>query len=232
MLMIDDYLKSIAYGGRGILLGMTADASSMVAAYFIMGRSENSRNRVFEQENKAVKIRAFDESKLKNPSLVVYYPVKVCGNMMIVTNGDQTDTIYENIRYGHSFEDALRTRSYEEDPPLLTPRISGLLDLADGSYRLSILKSDGLDGNNCNRYFYEYTATPGVARYISTYQGDNNNPLAFSGEPLVMELDYDIETLTNHIWESLNEDNKVALFVRYIDCVTKEYSTSIVNKYL
>ena len=223
---IENILKNLEYPGRGIILGITPNAQSLVAAYFIMGRSSNSRNRVFEAEGKTIKIRAFDESKLADPSLVVYYPLKVCGNMMIVTNGDQTDTIHSFIRNGQSFEAALATRCYEPDPPLLTPRISGIMDLVDGSFKLSILKADGED---CVRYYYNYPPSAGKGRCIFTYNGDNTNPRSYEGEPLLVALEDDIDSFTKTIWDSLNEDNKVSLFVRYIDIKSKQLDTRILN---
>ena len=224
---IGEFLRNRPYPGRGIMLGATADMNSLTVIYFIMGRSENSRNRIFEAEGRSIKIRAFDEAKLKDPSLVIYYPLKICGNMLILTNGDQTDTIYTYIREGHSFEDALRTRTYEPDS-LCTPRISGILDLADGSYRLNILKTSPC--GDCLRFFYEYPLTAGHSHFISTYDGDNDNPSSFSGEPLSFEITSDIDEMSSLVWDNLNEDNKVSLFVRYIDRKTKESVTRIVNR--
>lgn len=228
MVEISDFLKTVSYPGRGIIFGITPNGDSLVAAYFLMGRSENSRNRVFETDGKAIRTKAFDEAKLTDPSLVIYYPLRSCGNILILTNGDQTETIYQYIREGHSFEDALRTRTYEPDS-LLTPRISGIMDLSDGSYRLSILKSN--EDKKCNRFFYEYPGDLGLGHFISTYIGDNSNPLPFSSEPLTIGIEQNIDSFTNNIWHSLNEDNKVALFVKYISLETKEITTKIVNKY-
>ena len=224
---IKNLLRNMAYPGRGIILGTSPDGRSLIAAYFIMGRSENSRNRIFEADNRAIRIKAYDESKLTDPSLVIYYPLRICGNKLIVTNGDQTDTIYSYIREGYGFETALHTRTFEPDS-LSTPRISGLMDLADGSYRFNILKAEE---NECVRFFFEYPSIAGNAHFLSTYNGDNNTPLSFAGEPVSVQTEQDIDVFTSLIWDSLNEENKVSLFVRYIDLKTKEFVTRIVNKF-
>ncbi|MCL1830685.1 MAG: IMP cyclohydrolase [Oscillospiraceae bacterium] len=226
---LEAVLQNSVYPGRGIILGTTSDETSMVIAYFITGRSDNSRNRVLELDNKAVRTKAFDESKLIDPSLIIYYPVRICGNIYIITNGDQTDTICQYIREGHSFENALRTRTYEPDTPLFTPRISGIMDLADGSYHLAILKNEQ---DECLRFFYEYPAKKGIARYISTYIGDELSPEPFIGEPYLVSVEDNIDDMTSLIWNNLDERFRVSLFVRYIDCSTKEITTRIINKNL
>ena len=227
MYRLNDYLKGINYPGRGVFIGATPDGVSIVVGYFIMGRSENSRNRILIPENKAIKIGIVDESKLVDSSFILYYPIRVCGNMLIVTNGDQTDTVYEYIRGGHSFEAALRTRNYEEDA-LLTPRISGLVDLVDGSFRLAIIQADG---NSCSRYFYEYEPKPGEVRYISTYDGSNSDPKPFVGEPKAFKTIDDIDEFGASIWDALNEDNKVSFVLKYINLETKETFDRVYNRY-
>ena len=220
------------YPGRGIVLGRSADNKNAVIAYFIMGRSENSRNRIFEETEDGIRTRAFDESKMVDPSLIIYHPVRAVGGDIIVTNGDQTDTIRDAMVAGKSYIEALRTRCYEPDPPNYTPRISGVV-CEDGSYVLSILKS--ANGNpDCNhRFFYEYDAPiAGLGHFIHTYE-ENLNPLpSFEGEPRQVVINApDAETLANDIWLSLNDDNKVALFVRYIDLETGDCEDSIINKH-
>lgn len=226
MISISDYLMNVSYPGRAIVMGMSEDSLNIVSIYLITGRSENSRNRVLEAENKAIKIRIYDETNLSDSSLIKYYPVRVCGNILIVTNGDQTDSIYQYIREGHSFEDALRTRTFEPDS-LLTPRISSIINIVDGSYRLSILKSDG---EYCNRFFYEYEPVPGKGRYISTYTGDPKSPNSFMGEPAAVSIDNDIDVMTDMVWNALSKEYRVSIYVRYINTKTKEYNTRIVNR--
>ena len=220
------------YPGRGIVLGRTADNKQAVIAYFIMGRSENSRNRIFEETDDGIRTRAFDESKMTDPSLIIYHPVRQVGEDTIVTNGDQTDTIQQGLLSGKTFAESLRSRCFEPDPPNYTPRISGLL-LKDGSYKLSILKS-AYGNPNCNlRYFYEYDAPlPGTGHFIHTYQ-ENADPLpSFEGEPRLVAITApDAETLAGDLWLSLNDENKVSLFVRYIDLETGDSETSIINKH-
>ena len=224
-------VKGNSYVGRGIVLGKTPDGKKAVSAYFIMGRSSNSRNRIFLEEGENVMIKAFDESKLEDPSLIIYYPMRKEGDKLIVTNGDQTDTVWEFIKAGKSFEEALDTRCFEPDGPNWTPRISAMVN-ADGSFKMSILKSDKGDENQCLRYFYEY-ASPieGQARIIHTYN-DNGNPIpSFEGEPkTVTGFEGDIDTVTEKLWNSLNETNKVSLFVRFVNRTTGEETTRIVNK--
>ena len=227
-----DDLKSNAYPGRGIVIGRSADGSKAVTAYFIMGRSGNSRNRVFVEDGAGIRTQAFDPSKLEDPSLIIYAPVRVLGNKTIVTNGDQTDTIYELMNQQLTFEQALRTREFEPDAPNYTPRISGIMKV-DGeySYALSILKSAGGDPSSCQRFTFSYkTPQSGVGHFIHTYMGDGNPLPSFEGEPKTVEISGDIDEFTNNLWTSLNEDNKVSLFVRYIDIATGDYETRIVNK--
>ena len=227
-------LNSLPYHGRGIIIGKSADGKKAVTAYFIMGRSVNSRNRVFVAEGDAMRTKAFDESKMTDPHLIIYYPVRVLGNKTIVTNDDQTDTIYELMDKQMTFEQALRTREFEDDAPNYTPRISGIIHHKKGemNYALSILKSADGDGGSCLRYTFAYNnPIAGNAKFIHTYKCDGNPLPSFEGEPKTLELpDVDIDTLTDIIWKNLNEDNKVSLFVRYIDLETNEFETRIVNK--
>ena len=227
-------LNSLPYHGRGIIIGKSADGKKAVTAYFIMGRSVNSRNRVFVAEGDAMRTKAFDESKMTDPHLIIYYPIRVLGNKTIVTNGDQTDTIYDLMDKQMTFEQALRTREFEDDAPNYTPRISGIIRLENGdmNFAMSILKSADGDGSSCQRYTFAYSnPIAGKAKFIHTYKCDGNPLPSFEGEPKTLELpDTDIDTLTNLIWKNLNEDNKVSLFVRYIDLSTGEYESRIVNK--
>lgn len=225
-------LAGNAYPGRGIVIGKSEDGRSAVTAYFIMGRSLNSRNRVFEAEGDNMRTKAFDPALLSDPSLVIYFPVRMWEKGMIVTNGDQTDTIHEFLKAGKTFEDALRTRTFEPDPPIFTPRISGLLTCGGGeyTYKLSILKSTDGDDNYAQRQFFEYDAKPGLGHFIHTYQGDGNPVPSFESEPTPVELSGDIDSFTEQVWNALNEDNKVSLFVRYIDLATGKTETRIVNK--
>ncbi len=231
---LENELNSLAYHGRGIIIGKSADGKKAVTAYFIMGRSVNSRNRVFVAEGDAMRTKAFDESKMTDPHLIIYYPVRVLGNKTIVTNGDQTDTIYELMDQQMTFEQALRTREFEDDAPNYTPRISGIIHHENGemNYAMSILKSADGDGSSCQRYTYAYSnPLAGRAKFIHTYKCDGNPLPSFEGEPKTLELpDVDIDTMTDIIWKNLNEDNKVSLFVRYIDLETNEAETRIVNK--
>jgi len=230
---LPEYLESTVYPGRGIIIGQSADSNSIVTAYFIMGRSENSRNRVFEKTSDGIRTKAYDESKLKNPSLVIYPPIRKYKNNIIVTNGDQTDTIYDFLSHGKSFEDALRTRTYEPDPPILTPRISGIITLSDGAftYKLSILKSGGGDGKYAVRYFYEYeTPETGKGHFIHTYNHNADVPPSFEGEPKKVDITGGIEEFSGSIWDSLNSDFKVSLYAAYIDKKTGEIKDKIINK--
>ena len=231
---IENELNSLAYHGRGIIIGKSADGKKAITAYFIMGRSVNSRNRVFVAEGDAVRTKAFDESKMVDPHLIIYYPVRVLGNKTIVTNGDQTDTIYELMDKQMTFEQSLRTREFEDDAPNFTPRISGIIHHENGdmNYALSILKSADGDGSSCQRYTYAYSnPIAGRAKFIHTYKCDGDPLPSFEGEPKTNKLpDVKIDTLTDIIWKNLNEDNKVSLFVRYIDLATGETESRIVNK--
>ncbi len=231
---IANELNSLAYHGRGIIIGKSPDGKNAVTAYFIMGRSVNSRNRVFVAEGDAMRTKAFDESKMVDPHLIIYYPVRVLGNKTIVTNGDQTDTIYDLMDKQMTFEQALRTREFEDDRPNFTPRISVIIhrDAVDMNFAMSILKSAEGDDSSCERFTYAYSnPLAGRAKFIHTYNGDGNPLPSFEGEPKTLDLpDCDIDSLTDLIWTNLNEDNKVSLFVRYIDLATGEAETRIVNK--
>ena len=226
-------LKENAYPGRGIMIGKSADGKHAVTAYFIMGRSENSRNRVFVEEGQGIRTQAFDPSKLTDPSLIIYAPVRVLGNKTIVTNGDQTDTIYEGMDQGLTFEQSLRSREFEPDGPNYTPRISGIMKIEEGTYNyaMSILKSNNGNPEACNRYTFAYeNPVAGEGHFIHTYMHDGNPLPSFEGEPKLVEIPNDMDAFTNMLWESLNEENKVSLFVRYIDIATSEYKTTIINK--
>ncbi len=231
---LDQELNSLAYHGRGIIIGKSTDGQKAVTAYFIMGRSENSRNRVFVAEGEAMRTKAFDESKMTDPHLIIYYPVRVLGNKTIVTNGDQTDTIYNLMDKQMTFEQALRTREFEDDAPNFTPRISGIIHHENGemNFAMSILKSAEGDDSSCERFTYAYTnPLNGKAKFIHTYNGDGNPLPSFEGEPKTLILpDLAIDDMTDLIWKNLNQDNKVSLFVRYIDLKTGETDTRIVNK--
>ena len=233
MISLEQELLNNPYPGRGIVIGRSEDGKKAVTAYFIMGRSENSRNRVFVEDGEGIRTQAFDPSKLSDPSLIIYAPVRVLGNRTIVTNGDQTDTIYELMDKEFTFEAALRTREFEPDGPNYTPRISGIMHIENGKYdyAMSILKSDNGDPSSCNRYTFTYdNAKAGEGRFIHTYKC-NENPLpSFEGEPKVVEIPNDIDGFTEMLWRSLNEENKVSLFVRYIDIETGKYETRILNK--
>ena len=223
-------LRSNSYPGRGIVLGMTPDGKQSVAAYFIMGRSENSRNRVFIQEPDGIRTEAYDPSKLEDPSLIIYHPVREVGRGLIVTNGDQTDTILEYLERGLPMEQALRTREFEPDGPNWTPRISGLLS-PDGSYKLSILKSADAEGSACARQTFEYPALPGLGHFLHTYVCDGNPIPTFQGEPERVAIKGDIDTFTAQLWDNLNPDNKISLFVRFTDLETRAYQQRILNKH-
>ena len=226
-------LRENSYPGRGIMLGRSADGKSAVIAYFIMGRSGNSRNRVFEETEDGIRTRAFDESKMTDPSLIIYHPVRrLASGLTIVTNGDQTDTIRDALAQGHCYRHALNTRTFEPDGPSWTPRISGVVK-PDGSYNLSILKSLDGDESCCCRYFFEYDApVAGTGHFISTYRGDGNPLPSFAGEPIPVSVTApDAPALAKELWESLNADNKVSLFVEYIDLEHKTLHTTIYNKH-
>lgn len=233
MRSIFEELKNNAYPGRGIMLGKSQDGKHAVAVYFIMGRSENSRNRVFVNEGLGIRTQAFDESKLTDPSLIIYAPVRVLGNKTIVTNGDQTDTIYDGMNNQLTFEQSLRSREFEPDAPNYTPRISGVIkhDKEDFNYALSILKSANGDPSSCQRFTFTYkNPISGQGHFIHTYQGDGNLLPSFEGEPKLVGVPNDITEFAHQLWDSLNPDNKVSLFVRYIDLHTGDTISKIINK--
>ena len=224
-------LDGNTYPGRGIVLGMTPDGRKAVAAYFIMGRSVNSRNRVFIQEKDGIRTEAHDPALMKDPHLIIYHPVRELGNGLIVTNGDQTDTIWEFAARGESWEAALRTRMFEDDGPNWTPRISGIQAM-DGSYKMSILKAADPEGNACARFFWEYPATAGLGHFLHTYVCDGNPVIpTFQGEPERVSIPADIDAFTNELWTNLDENNKISLFVRYTDLATREVKQRIINKH-
>ncbi len=233
MLSLEQELKQNSYPGRGIVIGRTADGSKAVTAYFIMGRSVNSRNRVFVEEGEGIRTEAFDASKLEDPSLIIYAPVRVSGNRTIVTNGDQTDTVFEGMEKGLTFEQSLRSREFEPDAPNYTPRISGVLYVEEGcfDYEMSILKSNNGDADSCSRFTFSY-ANPkaGEGHFIHTYMHDGTPLPSFEGEPKLVAVPDDMEAFAGMLWDSLNEENKVSLFVRYIDIATGECRTKIINK--
>lgn len=230
---LEQELSGNSYPGRGIIIGKSEDGNYAVTAYFIMGRSENSRNRVFVEDGSGIRTQAFDPSKLTDPSLIIYAPVKVLGDKTIVTNGDQTDTIYDLMDKQMTFEQSLRTREFEPDAPNYTPRISGIMHVHEGDYNyaMSILKSNHGDPSSCNRFTFAYMSPKaGEAHFIHTYQGDGNPLPSFEGEPVLVELSGSIDELTDRIWNSLNEENKVSLFVRYIKIADGSWESRIVNK--
>ena len=233
LLSLKQELENNAYPGRGIVIGKTPDGKKAVTAYFIMGRSTNSRNRVFVEEGQGIRTEAFDPSKLEDPSLIIYAPVRVLGNKTIVTNGDQTDTIYDGMDKQRTFEQSLRCREFEPDGPNYTPRISGVMHIEGGKYNyaMSILKSNNGNPDACNRYTFAYeNPVAGEGHFIHTYMHDGNPLPSFEGEPKWVEMMDDMEAFTQMLWESLNEENKVSLFVRYIDIETGAYETKIINK--
>jgi IMP cyclohydrolase len=226
-------LSGNSYPGRGIVIGTSADGKYAVCAYFIMGRSVNSRNRVFVTDGTGIRTQAFDPSKMEDPSLIIYAPVRTYGFYTIVTNCDQTDTIYDGLSTGKTFEESLRSREFEPDAPNYTPRISGLMHVITGKYdyALSILKSDHGDPSNCQRFTYSYeNPKAGEGYFIHTYMGDGNPLPSYEGEPTLVNIEGDIDTFTENVWNALNEDNKVSLFTRFINIATGEYETRIVNK--
>ena len=232
-LSLEQELKNNAYPGRGIVIGRSMDGKKAVTAYFIMGRSSNSRNRVFAAEGEGIRTEAFDASTLEDPSLIIYAPVRVLGTRTIVTNGDQTDTIYDGLKAGMTFEQSLRNREFEPDAPNYTPRISGVMEVENGEYHyaMSILKSNNGSPDSCSRYTFAYeTPAAGEGHFIHTYMHDGNPLPSFEGEPKLVEIDGEIDEFAKMVWENLNEENKVSLFVRYIDIETGEYETRIVNK--
>ena len=224
-------LSTNPYPGRGIVLGVTPDGKKAVAAYFIMGRSVNSRNRVFVQEPDGIRTEAHDPSKMADPHLIIYHPVREAGPGLIVTNGDQTDTVWQHLAKGESWEAALRTRQFEDDKPNWTPRISGL-QAPDGSYKMSILKAADPEGTGCVRNFFEYPAIAGLGHFLHTYVTDGNPIPTFQGEPERVAVLQDIDAFTSLLWDNLNPDNKISLFVRYTDLETRAYEQRILNKNL
>lgn len=235
MRSIAEQLQNNSYPGRGIIIGLTPDGTKAATAYFIMGRSENSRNRIFVEEGEGIRTEAYDPSKLEDPSLIIYAPVRVLGNKTIVTNGDQTDTIFDQMDKQMTFEQSLRCREFEPDGPNYTPRISGIMHVENGSYSyaMSILKSNNGNPAACNRYTFAYsTPIAGEARFIHTYMNDGNPLPSFEGEPELVDIADDIDAYTELLWNSLNEDNKVSLFVRYINIADGTYETRIVNKHV
>lgn len=232
-LSLAEELKGNAYPGRGIVIGKSADGTKAVTAYFIMGRSENSRNRVFVEDGEGIRTQAFDPAKLEDPSLIIYAPVRVLGNKTIVTNGDQTDTIYEGMDRQLTFEQSLRSREFEPDGPNYTPRISGIMHIENGSYNyaMSILKSSDGDPSSCSRFTFAYeNPLAGEGHFIHTYMHDGNPLPSFEGEPKRVEIPDDLDAFADMLWTSLNEENKVSLFVRYINIADGTYETKIINK--
>lgn len=234
ILSLEQELKSNSYPGRGIVLGRSADGRYAVAAYFIMGRSENSRNRIFVADGEGLRTQAYDESKCSDPSLIIYAPVRVLGNKTIVTNGDQTDTIYDGMDHQFTFEQSLRARKFEPDAPNYTPRISGIIRCEkDGfNYALSILKSAGGNPDSCQRFTFSYeNPIAGQGHFIHTYVGDGNPLPSFTGEPKLVGITGDLDSFTEMLWSSLNADNKISLFVRFIDTADGSTETRIVNRF-
>lgn len=234
MKSIAETLKNNSYPGRGIIIGKTPNGKKAATAYFIMGRSENSRNRVFVVDGEGIRTEAYDPSKLEDPSLIIYAPVRVLGNKTIVTNGDQTDTIFDQMDKQMTFEQSLRCREFEPDGPNYTPRISGIMHIEGGEYNyaMSILKSNNGNPAACNRYTFAFSnPVAGEARFIHTYMNDANPLPSFEGEPELVDILDDIDEYTNLLWENLNEANKVSLFVRYINIEDGSYETRIVNKH-
>lgn len=222
-----------SYPGRGIIIGRTPDGTKAAIAYFIMGRSANSRNRVFVEDGEGIRTQAFDPAKLEDPSLIIYAPVRVLGNKTIVTNGDQTDTIYDLMDKQYTFEQSLRNREFEPDAPNYTPRISGILHFEGGdfNYAMSVLKSDNGDPGSCNRYTFAYSnPVSGEGRFIHTYMGDGEPLPSFEGEPALVDIPDSLDEFTDIVWTNLDNDNKVSLFTRYIDIASGKYESRIVNK--
>lgn len=226
MKTIKESLKNNSYAGRGIMLGHLGNKA--VLAYFIMGRSENSRNRIFVKTDDGIVIKPYDISKVTDPSLIIYSPVRRIGSKVIVTNGDQTDTVYDFLVKGSTFGQALATRCFEPDAPNFTPRISGIIDVVSGAYTLSILKSSDKNGTGCNRYYFDYCQNENVGRLIHTYNHDGNPLPSFEGEPREIKLEGDIDTLTQEIWDSLDEANRISLYVEFFDKTSVDYR--LINK--
>ena len=228
----DELIRGNSYVGRGIVVGKTPNGEKAASAYFIMGRSANSRNRVFTKKDEAVFTEPFDASKVEDPSLIIYAAVRAYENKLIVTNGDQTDTVWEGLKMGRSFTDSLATREFEPDAPNLTPRISAMLSFGDNdfNYKMSILKSADAAGTACNRYTFFYTALPGLGHFIHTYVCDGNPIPTFQGEPERIAIPDSIDELTENLWDALDADNKISLYVRYTDLKTGEYEDRLINK--
>lgn len=231
---IGELIKDNEYVGRGIVIGKTSDGTKAAVAYFIMGRSENSRNRIFKEEDEDITIYPFDESKVEDPSLIIYHPIRVIDNKLIVTNGDQTDTIYDYVKEGKTFKEALETRQFEPDAPNYTPRISGMLtfDGGDFKYSMSILKSMDADGTECARYTFDYKPMKGLGHFIHTYECNGNPIPTFQGEPERVEIPNDIDEFAENLWNNLNNDNKISLYVRYIDLGDGAVQSVMYNKNL
>lgn len=229
---ISKLIEGNSYVGRGIILGKSEDGKNAVSAYFIMGRSANSRNRIFTEKDGAVFTEPFDASKVEDPSLIIYAAIRKFENKLIVTNGDQTDTIYEGLKNGKSFEEALESREFEPDAPNLTPRISGMISFKDSNftYKMSILKSADAEGTACNRYSFSYPALCGLGHFIHTYVCDGNPIPTFQGEPERVLIPNDIDEFTKDIWNSLDNDNKISLYVRYTNLETGIEENRIINK--
>ena len=229
---LKELLSENTYPGRGIVIGKSENGAYAVAAYFIMGRSENSRNRVFIENGEEVIIHPFDASKVEDPSLIIYSPIRKYENKLIVTNGDQTDTVYDGLVAGKSFEEALRSRCFEPDAPNFTPRISGMMTFEDGdfTYKMSILKSADEKGSACNRYTFEYAPLNGLGHFLHTYNCDGNPIPTFTGEPERVAIPNDIDAFTNLLWTNLNEQNKISLYVRYVNLETGKIENRMINK--
>lgn len=229
---IGDRIKGNSYVGRGIVIGTSEDGTRACTAYFIMGRSANSRNRVFTKKNDEIFTEPFDASKVEDPSLIIYAAVRSINGSLIVTNGDQTDTVYDGLKAGKDFKNSLESRCFEPDAPNLTPRISGILNFADGafSYEMSILKSIDPEGSDCARYTFSYPSKAGLGHFIHTYVCDGNPIPTFQGEPERVFVDNDIDNFTNDLWENLDDNNKISLYVRYTDLKTGAYEDRLINK--
>ncbi len=229
---IGELIKDNAYVGRGIVLGKTADGTKAVSAYFIMGRSANSRNRIFTEKNGEVFTEPFDVSKVEDPSLIIYAAIRRFENKLIVTNGDQTDTIYDGLKNGKCFKCSLESREFEPDAPNLTPRISGMITFKDNdfTYEMSILKSADGVGSACNRYTFSYSPLNGLGHFIHTYVCDGNPIPTFQGEPERVFIDNDIDAFTENLWNNLNENNKISLYVKYVDLVSGKEENRLINK--
>lgn len=228
---IGELIKDNSYVGRGIVIGITQDGKKAAVAYFIMGRSANSRNRVFYLKENELFTKAFDESKLEDPSLIIYAPIRQVGSSLMVTNGDQTDTVTRFLKEGKTFEEALETRCFEPDSPNFTPRISGIITLGEKpAYKMSILKSGDSEGSICNRYTFSYEAKAGLGHFIHTYEGDGNPIPTFCGEPERVKIPDDLDEFTDNLWANLNEDNKISLYVRYVDLESGDFEDRLINK--